>query len=206
MFIIAATVKLTLVFKGVYYFDIEYLKIVENSGFTEEEIKKNYDYLIEYLTSNNEEEFHLPTIKYSETGKIHFEDVKKIFIFIDKLFYITGVVSLVGMYLYNKRKDYRYLSLTSNTLIVLPVALGASFAINFDFMFELFHKIAFSNDYWIFDHKTDPVIKILPQDYFMHEAIFILIIVGVVCIGMKLVYKNIKIYEKWESENYNIRV
>ena len=57
------------------------------SGFSENEIKLNYDYLIDYNLNKNVGEFNLPTIKYSEEGKIHFEEVRNIFQMIKKVFY-----------------------------------------------------------------------------------------------------------------------
>ena len=38
----------------------------------------------------------------------------------------------------------------------------------FDKLFVLFHEIVFRNDYWMFSSVTDPVIKILPEEFFMH--------------------------------------
>jgi integral membrane protein (TIGR01906 family) len=46
-----------------------------------------------------------------------------------------------------------------------------------DRFFVVFHKIFFRNDYWIFDEASDPIIKVLPDEFFFHEAIFMLAIV-----------------------------
>lgn len=48
MFIIAASVTITLNFRPLYYFDINHLNIAETSGIDAETIKKNYDILIDY--------------------------------------------------------------------------------------------------------------------------------------------------------------
>ena len=90
LFIIFSAVKLTLMFKPLYYFDIEYLNIEKESNFSRDEIIKNYDYVINYLLSSKEEEFKLPSIPYTEYGVIHFKDVKRLFTAIDYLLVITG--------------------------------------------------------------------------------------------------------------------
>lgn len=38
------------------------------------------------------------------------------------------------------------------------------------------HKVFFDNDYWLFDPKYDPVITILPDRFFLHCGILIVLI------------------------------
>ncbi|MCB2294715.1 DUF1461 domain-containing protein [Clostridium algoriphilum] len=56
--------KLTPMFKQLYYFDIQYLSIVEKSGYSKAKIVKNYDYGINYLLIPKYQEFALPFIQY----------------------------------------------------------------------------------------------------------------------------------------------
>ena len=54
--IISTIIKFTVGFKQLYYFDIEYLNIPVLSGLSKEDIKKNYDYMIDYnLDKDNKE-------------------------------------------------------------------------------------------------------------------------------------------------------
>ncbi|MGL4374647.1 MAG: DUF1461 domain-containing protein, partial [Turicibacter sp.] len=78
LLIIGGCVMMTVAFKPLYYFDINYLNIAQTSGYTEDEIKLNYDYLIDYNLNAEEMEFHMPTLPYSNEGKIHFEEVRAI--------------------------------------------------------------------------------------------------------------------------------
>ena len=50
-------------------------------------------------------------------------------------------------------------------------------AINFEKSFVLFHKLLFSNDYWVFDPEKDPIILMLPEEFFMHAACAILLFI-----------------------------
>ena len=191
LFIILTAVKLTLVFKPLYYFDIEYLNIVDKSGYSKETIEENYDYVVEYLLSYNKDyrKFKLPTMEFSKEGQSHFEDVKRIFIVVDILLIITGVLSLIGVIINIRRKQIKYLKYTSLSLITLPILLMMLISIDFDKAFVLFHKIFFSNDNWLFNPRTDPIINILPQEFFMHAAFMLLILVALSSIIFIGIYK-----------------
>jgi len=192
LFIIASAVKFTLMFKPLYYFDIGYLNIVEQSNFSKAEIVKNYDYVIDYLLSPKAQEFNLPSIPYSKYGQIHFKDVKRIFTSIDALLIVTGILNILGLAINLKHKNFNFLKQTSSILIMLPIILLTAFMINFDTFFTIFHKIFFRNDYWLFDPELDPIISILPQEFFYHSALLIVILIILSIIFLKLLYKKLK--------------
>ena len=189
IFIISGSVILGLRCKSLYYYDVKKLNISEMSGFTEEEIKQNYDYLIDYNLNKNVEEFHLPTIKYSKEGKIHFEEVRNIFQVVKKVFYISGLISVLGIILSIKNKNIKFLNTASIMTILLPIITAIPLMINFNYFFIKFHEAVFSNDYWIFDPNIDPVINMLPQDVFFHIGIFILAIILMISILLQISYR-----------------
>ncbi len=188
LFIIFAAVKITLMFKPLYYFDIKYLNIEELSGFSKEEIVKNYDYVINYLLSPITQEFNLPSIPYSKYGQIHFKDVKRIFTSIDILLIVTGLVNITGLFLNLKHKNLDFLKRTSSMLILLPTVLLTALMINFDTAFVIFHKIFFRNDYWQFDPELDSIINILPQEFFLHSALLIVILIIASIVALRVIY------------------
>lgn len=189
IFIISGSVILSLKCKTLYYYDIKNLNISDMSGFTEEEIKQNYDYLIDYNLDKNVGEFHLPTIEYSKQGKIHFEEVRNIFQLIKKIFYISGVISVLGIILSIKNKNIKFFNTTSIMTILLPIITAIPLVINFNYFFIKFHEAVFSNDYWIFDPNIDPVINILPQDVFFHIGMLILAIILMASILLQILYR-----------------
>lgn len=193
LFIIFAAVKLTLMFKPLYYFDIQYLNIEKQSGFSKTEIVKNYDYVINYLLTPEHQEFKLPSIQYSKYGQIHFSDVKKLFTYIDILLIVTGLINVLGLLLNIKRKNFDFLKHASAMLILLPSVLLTGILINFDATFVMFHKIFFKNDYWQFDPELDPIINILPQEFFYHTALLIVVIIIFSIITFRLLYKKLNI-------------
>ncbi|WP_131010561.1 TIGR01906 family membrane protein, partial [Clostridioides difficile] len=187
--IIVGVINFTVGFKQLYYFDINYLNISELSGLSKADIKLNYDYLIDYNLNKNVSEFKLPTLKSSPQGKIHFEEVRNIFQNINKLAKLLLVVSLVGIILSVKNKNIKILKTTSITLIIMPLLLTVPILLNFEKSFIIFHKLLFRNDYWIFNPDLDPVINILPEEFFFHSGMMILILILLVSIVLFVMYK-----------------
>ena len=190
--IISVSVVFTLAFRPLYYLDISALDISEQSGYPEEEIRENYDVLIDYNMSFGEDKLEFPTLAMSEPGRIHFEEVRDIFNIFKYMAMAGAVLSIGGIVFCVRRKEYRYLKLTSILAVALPAVLGLLVALNWDWAFVTFHHIAFDNDYWIFDPLTDPVITILPDTFFMHCALMILgcVVLGSIVCG--LVYRKCK--------------
>ena len=191
IFIITTAINFIVSFKQLYYYDIDKLNIPKLSNLSKEEIKLNYDYLIEYNLSKNVDEFEMPTIKSSNQGKIHFEEVRYIFQNVNKISRICLIISLIGIIIGIKNKDIKILNYTSKALIIIPLVLAIPMIINFEDTFVIFHKLMFSNDYWIFDPRLDPVINILPEEFFFHAGIMILRIVLAVSIILYTIYKFI---------------
>lgn len=154
-----------------YTADIGYLQIEESSGLNRQEIMENYGAVMDYLSPFSKEEFHLPTLKYTETGADHFRDCKVIFGWV----YLLGLIAALGFALVAAfrcfdRRTLRYSGIMT-AAIPLLMALGA--ILNFDRLFIWFHRVFFQGETWIFDPEYDEIINILPQDFFMHCALFI---------------------------------
>lgn len=189
LFIISAAVVFTLNFRPLYYADINWLHIEQNSGYSREVILENYNALIDYNSIFFQGELEFPTLPMSESGKIHFEEVKVIFVLFQQMLLVTGILSILGI-LWKWRKDRSFLKWTAIFTVVIPVVLGILVALNWNTVFIMFHKICFQNDYWLFDPNTDPVIEILPDSYFMHCAILILVIVILGSAICGIIYKK----------------
>ncbi|MGL5347817.1 MAG: TIGR01906 family membrane protein [Peptostreptococcaceae bacterium] len=192
IFLIIGAVKFTVGFKELYYFDIGYLNIPKLSDLSEEEIKLNYDYLIDYNLSKSVDNFEMPTITSSPEGKIHFEEVRDIFQNLNKIGIICFIISIIGIAINIKNKDIQFLSTTSKALISIPLVLALPIIIDFDRSFVIFHKLMFSNDYWIFDPELDPVINMLPQEFFFHAGIMILVLILISSILLYTAYRILK--------------
>lgn len=188
--IICFAVIVTVFFKQLYYFDIDYLNIAKYTGLSKDIIKENYDILIQYQSIFFQGDLNMPDFVMSTTGRIHFEEVKRVFEVIQVTFIVTGILSSIMIYQNMKQKEYRFLQLTSIFSVGIPTIIGFFAALDFDKAFVIFHNIVFRNNYWIFDYTTDPVITILPESFFMHCFMMIIFIVIFISVVMYWLYKK----------------
>ncbi|MEI4800798.1 TIGR01906 family membrane protein [Bacillus sp. NPDC077411] len=163
--------------KEIYYIEIDMLNIPETASMTKEVIIQNYNALITYFSPFYNKPLHFPTLDMSEKGRIHFVDVKNILVAIQYAMYISICISFSGgVYLIRKQKE-KFLLYAGVLTIVFPIVLILPIAINFEKSFVFFHKLLFQNDYWLFDPETDPIIRMLPEQFFMHAACIILLLI-----------------------------
>jgi integral membrane protein (TIGR01906 family) len=189
IFIITFAVTFTLFFTPLYDRAIYRLGIDITSGIDVETIKENYRILIQYQSIFYRGSLHMPDFIMSANGRIHFEEVKRIFECIQITMVASAILSVLCISQQIRQKEYRFLRLTSIITVVLPLIIGILAMVNFNQAFIIFHKIFFRNDYWIFDARTDPVIQILPQAFFMHSFIMIIILVIAICVLCYGIYR-----------------
>lgn len=140
------------------------------------EMQANYDRIIEYSLFPWVRELHLETLPMSDTGAQHFAEAKDIF----QLFVQGGLIALVlvvilGSWLWRRHQSTGFLTAGAIIALATPLVLAIPLALDFDRAFVVFHEIAFDNDLWIFDPRTDPIIDYLPEALFMRNAFAILV-------------------------------
>ena len=97
----------------------------------------------------------------------------------------------------------RYLSVFSKAILAiiwLPIVIaGVALGIGFDAFFTLFHHILFVGDNtWLFDPAKDPVIWILPEEFFLHAFLLFFVLYEGFAVGLYLWSR--KIYLKKEEK------
>ena len=177
-FILTASIGLPIYLRPFYYAHIDSMELAECSGFTEAEIREAYDEVLDYLTLPGKT-FGTGVMAYSEGGAAHFADCKVLFD-LNAGVLIASSVSLIGLFMLRKnlgpyRIGRRSAAFYSGICaVVLPLILGGLAALDFDRAFVIFHGIFFpGKDNWIFDYNADEIIRVLPQEFFMHCAILI---------------------------------
>lgn len=110
---------------------------------------------------------------YSLTAKIHMADVKNIFLFNIKCHYIALAISIVCLIHCLKHNiDINNIFIAyRNTILFLSIFLIIILVyanIDFDSFFMSFHKILFTNDYYLFNPNIDYIILMLPEDLFQY--------------------------------------
>ncbi|ACD53521.1 UNVERIFIED_ORG: hypothetical protein B2H98_18115 [Clostridium botulinum] len=199
LFAISISVIIALNLTFIYKLTIYKYNLSKISGLTVEELMVNYKKIIFYLQNPFIEKLYFPNFSMSAQGEIHFQDVKKIFMYID--IYVFLVMILIGVYfLIRDKKTYaNYIELkdilnsSANYIIGFFTFLILCILINFSQVFITFHKIFFRNDYWVFDSNLDPIIDVLPEEFFMIMSVIILILILVHALISKIYYyKNCK--------------
>lgn len=175
LFIISAAVILGLNFRPLYYMNIPRIQIL-NENYSGNLIKNNYNILIDYLNPFYNGKLVLDRLPMSTFGEFHFYEVKVIFNLVYLLLGATFILGIIIFLIQYRKRDFKYLKIASILTFVIPVLLGIPFIVDFNKAFVAFHEIAFSNDYWLFDPRIDPVINILPEWFFMYAAFLILLI------------------------------
>lgn len=184
--IISFSIIFVINFVPLYYWFVSKFDLASLIHISKHELMMNYINLLKYLNF-----FWITkwdrTIKASYTGLIHFEEVK-ILVEINN---IIGIIFILLSYFIIRKR------IKNKTLwqFIIPLKLISSgllifFSIVFIYFYQLFilfHKLIFANNYWIFNPTTDPIIKVLPIDFF--EASFILIVLIAYLFGLILYFK-----------------
>lgn len=185
MFIISAAVTLALNFRFIYNADIERYNLEEISGLTAEELKVDYNELIDYNCIWGDTTLDFTHFTLSDNAAQHFREARSLFLFFGWGVIAFGILSVVLICIANRKElGISYLKYAAVISIFLPMLLGISAVIAWDRFFVLFHELSFGNDLWLFDPAVDPIINVLPDQFFFHEAmaIFGLVILGgIIC-------------------------
>ena len=198
LFIFTIAIVITLFFTPLYAFDISYLNITENASMKGSVVFDNYTRIVKYLSLLNHGSLLLPNFIISKNSLLHFAEVKTIFVNVQGIAFTSGIVAFMGVYHMHRIKQYRYLLLVSQmtlfpTLLLSLLALG-----DFEQVFIYFHTLIFNNTYWQFDSNIDPVIRILPESFFMHCFLFI---VAIILCSSAICYYCYRKYQRKIVEN-----
>ena len=174
--VITATINFVPLFRWtISRFDLETI-----SGLTKETLLENYHLSLDFLNKPWVTELKLPDFPMSEAGLGHFYDVKDLFLLNYGVLIVTLIPSIYFIYyLWNRQKMWRLVRPFQWGMIV-PVGFVFVMAVGFNTFFVLFHQLFFSNDDWIFNPATDPIINVLPEQFFMYCFILFFILIELI--------------------------
>ncbi|WP_461225796.1 TIGR01906 family membrane protein [Lacticaseibacillus suihuaensis] len=127
----------------------------------------NYVQLMGYLHLPWETHLHMSDFPVSVHGARHFRDVKHLFLLDIAICIVTGPIAVRFLAKLRRVKERYRLVRPFQIGAVAPLVLGALMSLNFDAVFVAFHKIMFRNNDWLFNPVTDPIILVLPEDFFL---------------------------------------
>ena len=200
--LISASVTAVLFDRGAYTRLLGRLDLPKATGMDENDILDNYNALIDYNSVFFKGPLEFPTLPMSEQGRIHFEEVKSIFVFFQIVLIISAALVILSCVLMIRKRRFQFLSLGGILALVIPaVAVCVMAAVGWDRFFVVFHELFFNNDFWVFDAQSDPVISILPDEFFLNCLIRIVVGISISAVvlivfftGRRFDVKHWKIY------------
>lgn len=154
----------------IYPLEISYLVLEKVVYLTKKTILSNFNILMDYLTNPFSHRLSMPAFHSSKSGLKHFRDVKHLFHLAQAVFVI--LLFPTWRFLKNSRAEKSlFLHQRAFVLAALaPIFIGlAALLTGFDTFFTLFHQLLFPGDSsWLFNPATDPIIWVLPEEFFLH--------------------------------------
>lgn len=146
---------------------------------------------------------------FSEVEILHMYDVKNLMRIVYYLMIVTGVILALSILatIYFARK--RFFKITTQILVktailavVVALFFGIYTAIDFNSLFITFHRIAFTNDFWLLNPNTDLLIQLFPYNFWFETMVILIILVVVQFILLWLVghYVNLKVESKAKKD------
>ena len=133
----------------------------------------NFLVLMNYLLNPLVHRLEMPNFPSSASGLEHFAQVKN---------YFTLMIGLVVLFLpafvLFIKENLRFVFHAGlRILMLIPLFMGIVVSlIGFDNFFIYFHEVIFRDDTWVFDPVKDPIINVLPEQYFMYTFILFVLI------------------------------
>ena len=186
------------------FYEKEYTKynVTESLNMEMEDVMIVTDYMMDYLIGKEAELSIVTNVDgkeqdfFNEQDRLHMWDVQNLFLGGLKLRNIlliitAAIVILLGV----KKAELKILLPNAYTkaflvFVGILVFLGIAFTIDFTKCFTVFHEIFFTNDLWLFDPRTDYMIRMLPEGFFADMVVriilFFLGFLGIVFGGMQV--------------------
>ncbi len=157
------------------------------------------DLAVDTVVDGEEREF------FNDREKAHMVDVQNLFIGglwirrIALLIFVSSVVAIIKMKADWKRLLPKSFLIGLGAFIGITAGVGLLFMSDFNKYFTMFHEIFFDNDLWLLDPRTDLLIRMLPEGFFLDMVVRI----GVIFLILLLLGVVISIIALWKQKNKN---
>ncbi|MBR3765115.1 MAG: TIGR01906 family membrane protein [Clostridia bacterium] len=111
---------------------------------------------------------------FNQKEQTHMADVQQLFQLCSHVSLGSAILTLVG-WLTSRRSPsfWRNVRRTVCCVLTCVTCLVLLACIDFNSLFILFHRIAFTNDLWLLDPSTDLLIRLMPIEFFVSYAAII---------------------------------
>jgi integral membrane protein (TIGR01906 family) len=188
LLVLSASIAAPLLCRPFYYAHIDAMNLTGTTGLTAEQIREAFDQVMDFCLGLRPD-FSAGVLPWSESGASHFADVKVLFL-LDLWILGLSLLALVLAFGFCRKKRWNPYCFRGHGpgfwaavgLAAVFLVIGGLAALDFDRAFVLFHALFFpGKENWLFDWRTDPVILILPEEFFRNCAILILALLLLWC-------------------------
>jgi integral membrane protein (TIGR01906 family) len=188
LFVLSASIAVPLLCRSFYYAHIGALGLADSTGLTVEQIRESFDQVMDFCLGLRPD-FAAGVLRWSESGASHFADVRGLFL-LDLWIFVLSLLVLAAAFVVCRKKQLKPYCFRDHGpgfwaalgLGIVFLVVGGLAALDFDRAFVIFHALFFpGKENWLFDWRTDPVILILPEEFFRNCAILILVLLLVWC-------------------------
>lgn len=174
LWIIALSVTLTIFLAIPLFFgEIFWYQLTDLVQMTVGKIWHNFLILMNYLINPLKTKLSMPDFPSSASGLHHFAEVKNLFMLV---FFLT-IILIPFTIRFIKENLSLVFHNALRVVMLFPLAIGViAWLIGFDRFFVAFHEVLFRDNSWLFDPATDPIISVLPEQFFMHSFLIFLLI------------------------------
>lgn len=173
LFLITFCIGLPIYVRAFYFVQIDGLDLVNKTGLTKQQIITAYNQVLDFLTIGRP--FGVGELRYTQSGKAHFEDCKILFDLNAYVLVISFVILTVAVVLSKLKvlkpyrfKNHHFMFYSAIALLILFATLVLMAVQDLEQAFTVFHKVFFpGKDNWVFDWYDDQIIQILPFNFFM---------------------------------------
>lgn len=190
--VLTGSIAWVVLLRPFYYVQIGPLGVCRASGLTAAQARAAYSDVMDYCLGLRPD-FAAGVLPFSAEGASHFADVRVLFI-LDLVVLAVTLLFLLGLWITCRRRTalprlagrtpgfWAACGLGGGILIVAALA-----ATDFDRAFTIFHSVFFpGKENWLFDPATDPVILLLPEEFFRNCAIAIAASLLLLCLVLAL--------------------
>ena len=170
--LLAISIEVNSYNKDFFQASYEKNRVAEITNLSMDQLMDITDNIILYLKNKGGNELLEPYFNQREI--LHMEDVQNLYI-INRWIRNIGIflLALISFHYIKNKQIYQMGKILAKDTLATYIFLGflaISYILNFQKSFLYFHKIFFRNDLWILDPRTDLMIKMLPENFFMGMA------------------------------------
>ncbi len=185
--ILSGAIAIPILLRSFFYWHIAPMHLGQSLGLDTEQVKTAYREMMDYCIGISDT-FSVGELSFSESGAAHFADVRALFLLDLRVFTVSAVLltalclSVRGKHCLAGHRPGFWSAVGLSTSFALVAGLVA---LDFDRAFTVFHSLFFpGKTNWLFYPDEDPVILLLPAEFFRNCALLILAGILIPCAGL----------------------